>query len=66
MTTNEKETTMAQRIKEVKFTTDKNGKRRAFRWCHGGMRWFPMKASEAEALIAAGTATEYHEPAKAV
>lgn len=41
-------------IRSVKFTTTKNGKKRAYRWCSFMMRWFPMPLAEAEYLVASG------------
>ena len=40
----------------VKFATDKNGRRRAWRWSYGAHRWFPLSIVEAEQALATGAA----------
>ena len=40
--------------KEIRFDTDKNGKRVAYRYSRQQMRWFKMKLAEAENLVATG------------
>jgi hypothetical protein len=46
----------SKRTVSVKFTTDRNGKRRAYRWSWTAARWFPMGINEAEILVATGAA----------
>ena len=43
---------------EVKFTTAKNGQRRAYRFSCRQLRWFPMPLAEAELAVATGQAED--------
>lgn len=44
--------------REVKFTTTRTGKRRAYYWSGRQLRWFPMPLAEAELAVATGTGTD--------
>lgn len=43
----------------VKFVTDKNGRKRAYKYSTKQMRWFPMPVDEAELAVATGEATKW-------
>lgn len=46
---------MTKRLISIRFTTDKNGKRRAHYW-GAARRWLPISVAEAELKLATGQA----------
>lgn len=47
----------------VKFKTDKDGRKRAYKWSQRQIRWFPMKLDEAELAVKMGKAVECKDTA---
>ena len=43
---------------EIKFTTAKNGQRRAYKFSCRQLRWFPMPLAQAELMVATGQAED--------